>query len=90
MIYLFDNDISIFFEQNLGIIRGKCALTNDWPCAQTITCLVQSAGGLFDGPQLPAASLVAADNLLKVVSLVSSRVNPLLKDQRTSSTRFTL
>jgi hypothetical protein len=42
-----DNDISIFFEQNLGIIRRECALPADWPGKQMITYLVQSAGGLF-------------------------------------------
>jgi len=42
-----DNDISIFFEQNFGIIRRECSLPADWPGKQTITHLVQSAGGLF-------------------------------------------
>jgi NACHT domain len=42
-----DNDISTFFEQNLGIIKEECALPADWPGKQTITYLVQSAGGLF-------------------------------------------
>jgi hypothetical protein len=42
-----DNDISIFFKHNLGIIREKCSLPADWPDEQTITRLVQSAGGLF-------------------------------------------
>jgi AAA ATPase domain len=42
-----DNDISIFFKHNLGIIREMCSLPADWPDKQTITRLVQSAGGLF-------------------------------------------
>jgi hypothetical protein len=42
-----DNDISVFFKHNLGIIREKCSLPADWPDEQSITRLVHSAGGLF-------------------------------------------
>jgi hypothetical protein len=77
-----DNDISIFFEQNLGIIRRECALPADWPGKQTITYLVQSAGGLLYGLQLPTVLLETAGNLLKIVCLVSSKATSLLTDQK--------
>ena len=42
-----DHDISIFFEQHLGVIKWECSLPADWPGAQTIDALVRKADGLF-------------------------------------------
>jgi hypothetical protein len=42
-----DQDISIFLEYNLGIIRRECALAADWPGEQAVKRLVQGASGLF-------------------------------------------
>ena len=42
-----DNDISIFLEYNLKVIRQERALDAGWPGEEVIKRLVQSASGLF-------------------------------------------
>jgi hypothetical protein len=42
-----DHDIRLFLKHNLRIIAEECYLTTDWPDAEAIRRLVQSASGLF-------------------------------------------
>jgi hypothetical protein len=42
-----DNDIKVFLEHNLKLIRDECALDASWPGEQVIRLLVQNASGLF-------------------------------------------
>ncbi|OBT42047.1 hypothetical protein VE00_07428 [Pseudogymnoascus sp. WSF 3629] len=42
-----DNDISLFLEYNLGIIRQECTLGADWPGKVVLRRLVLHACGLF-------------------------------------------
>ena len=42
-----DQDISIFLEHSLTIIRQECYLATDWPGKQDIKLLVKNANGLF-------------------------------------------
>ena len=41
------NDLTIFLEHNLGLIRDEYALDASWPGEQAIKLLVQNASGLF-------------------------------------------
>lgn len=42
-----DHDISRFLQHNLKLIAQECCQAADWPGAEAITHLVQSASGLF-------------------------------------------
>ena len=42
-----DHDIATYLEHNLGIIAKECYQHADWPGAEVIRLLVQSASGLF-------------------------------------------
>lgn len=44
---IIDHDISLFLEHNLKLIREEDCLDADWPGAETIGTLVQTASGLF-------------------------------------------
>ena len=44
---IIEHDLSIFFKENLKIIRGNYRLAMDWPGEETIRLLVDGAGGLF-------------------------------------------
>jgi hypothetical protein len=42
-----DHDIATFLKHHLGIIAKECYQSDDWPGAEVIRRLVQSASGLF-------------------------------------------
>ncbi len=42
-----DDDLYVFFEHSLGVIRGERALHPQWPGPESLQQLVQAAGGLF-------------------------------------------
>ena len=71
---ILDNDISIFLEHNLGIIRQECYLASDWPGEHDTNRLVQNANGLF----IWAAT--ACRFIREGRSLAEDRLSMVLKD----------
>jgi hypothetical protein len=72
--WIVDHDISLFFEYQLNIIAKRCYLPDEWPGAEDIRRLVQSASGLF----IWAAT--ACRYIQEGTTLVVDRLKDVLKD----------